>query len=255
MNYYLCFAFACVCGLLILILSICFFILKKYNWVKKNLLLLLVLLLSIISIILSVINICNAGIRLDFEATFYSTMAAIMALPIAILIGWNIYSALNIERKVLKIEDRLNNLEKFVNKLDIIVENSLKVIKERTEKGNLITIAQNKEDVFMTSILLIEANFAPNMILGKLIDNCLNSIIAWQETKKEVYRAEYVAKCFLRLKDFIETSTLTKREKERYRIKVEKILKGQEFDNMFDLIDFFNNKIFINDLICGTTKN
>lgn len=116
--------------------SMCYKRWKKWNWS---------LIFSIIAFLLSVLAAFQCDKRI--EADWMSVLVGILSLLVALLVGWQIYNALDLNKKVKDLDGLYHNIRKevfnemhdFESKLDKKLKDSINEIKSKNQNNNLET--------------------------------------------------------------------------------------------------------------------
>ena len=73
----------------------------------------------------------NEPFKIDDEAAFIGVIAAIVAIPVAILIGWNIYTVIDTKNEIKKMYDLENRIDgkikDAVSQAKLEIENSIRL--------------------------------------------------------------------------------------------------------------------------------
>lgn len=89
------------------------------------------------TIMIFIVGICfftsfrNEPFKIDDEVAFIGVIAAIVAIPVAILIGWNIYTAIDVKSEIKKMYDLENRIDgkikDAVSQAKLEIENSIRL--------------------------------------------------------------------------------------------------------------------------------
>lgn len=180
------------------------------------------ILISVLALVFSIISICRSFYRtVDLRFDYIGVIVGALAILVTFLVGWNIYSAIDVKEKIKFYQDEIDRLK-------TLQEEQMKAFEKKSYKI--------QGDLYITTVSLAEKINTPRA-LSLYTDMVLNMVLSIDSLS----RADSFALADIKLKHYC---IIIKSDLDTFKKNIEKNTKKDILEFLFEIPNKEKMKVF-----------